>query len=68
MSGFLREKIEPNLLGHEERLSEISKLLDEIPASGNREEIESRLRILEKWRRKARELLPLVVSGLEMES
>ena len=64
-TGLLREKVEPNLISHEERLQQIAGLLQELP-SDSRTEIESRLKILENWRKRARELLPLMMKGLEI--
>ena len=53
MSGFLREKIVPALVVHEERLERLSELLTEIPEN-QRPLVESRIHILESWRRQAR--------------
>jgi DNA-binding transcriptional regulator GbsR (MarR family) len=64
-TGFLREKVEPNLVSHEERLQRICDLLQEIPAE-SRSEVEARLQILETWRRRARALLPVMMKGLEI--
>ena len=44
-TGLLREKVEPNLISHEERLQQISSLLQELP-NDSRPEIELRLKIL----------------------
>lgn len=64
MGGFLREKIVPALVVHEERLERLSELLSEIPEN-ERMRVESRIRILESWRRQARAMLPLMINGLE---
>ena len=66
-NGFLREKVVPNLLVHEERLERLSDLIGEIP-SGSRPEIESRIRILQSWRVQARALLPLMMRGFDLEA
>ena len=66
-NGFLREKVVPNLLVHEERLERLSDLIGELP-SGSRPEIESRIRILQGWRKQARAVLPLMMRGLEMKA
>lgn len=66
-NGFLREKIVPNLMVHEERLRRLSELLNEIPSS-HRSMVEDRIRILEKWRKQARAVLPLVMNSLEAEA
>jgi len=66
-TGFLRERVVPNLLVHEERLERLSDLIGELP-SGNRTEIESRIRILQGWRAQARAVLPLMMSGLDMKA
>lgn len=66
-SGFLREKVVPDLMVHEEQLRHLSTLLDDIP-SGHRAHIEARIRILRSWRRQARAVLPIVMSRLETGS
>ena len=65
--GFLREKVVPNLLVHEERMERLADLVVELPP-GSRPEIESRLRVLETWRKQARALLPVMLSGFEQEA
>ncbi len=66
MSGFLREKIGPALLVHEERLERLSSLVATMPEK-ERPLVESRIQILESWRRQARAVLPLMINGLEPE-
>ena len=66
-NGFLREKVVPNLLVHEERLERLSNLIGELP-SGSRPEIESRIRILQSWRKQARAVLPLMLRGFDLEA
>jgi DNA-binding transcriptional regulator GbsR (MarR family) len=63
-SGFLREKVVPDLMVHEEQLQRLSSLLDDIP-SGSRPHIEARIQLLQSWRRQARAVLPIVMGGLE---
>jgi DNA-binding transcriptional regulator GbsR (MarR family) len=63
-SGFLREKVVPDLVIQEEQLQRLSSLLDEIP-SGSRSHIEARIQLLQSWRRQARAVLPIVMGGLE---
>jgi len=63
-SGFLREKVVPDLMVNEEQLERLSTLLDETP-SGHRPYFEARIHILLNWRRQAREVLPMVMSQLE---
>jgi HTH-type transcriptional regulator, glycine betaine synthesis regulator len=63
-NGFLREKFVPNLMIHEERLQRLSDLTAEIPQS-HRPLIEDRIRILQNWRKQARAVLPIMMSGLE---
>jgi len=65
-SGFLREKIAPNLMIHEEQLQHLSELLNDIPAS-HRTLIGERIRILQDWRKQARQLIPMVMQRLECE-
>ena len=66
-NGFVREKVVPNLLGHEERLERLADLMGELP-SGSRPEIESRIQILLSWRTQARALLPLLMQGFDIEA
>ena len=63
-SGFLREKVVPDLVVHEEQLQRLTSLLTEIPM-GNRPHIEARIQLLQSWRRQARAVLPLVMGGFE---
>jgi HTH-type transcriptional regulator, glycine betaine synthesis regulator len=63
-SGFLREKVVPDLMVHEEQLQRLSTLLEEIP-SGTRPHIEARIQLLQSWRNQARAVLPIVMGGLE---
>ena len=63
-SGFLREKVVPDLLVHEEQLQRLRNLLDEIPP-GSRSHIEARIQLLQSWRKQARAVLPIVMGGLE---
>ncbi len=67
VSGFLREKVAPNLTTHEERLEQLSTLLPEIPST-DRALIEDRIQTLHNWRKQARAVLPMVINGLEMEN
>src|ERR1700677_1581298 len=48
-SGFLREKVVPDLMVHEEQLQRLSTLLNDIP-SGHRPHIEARIQLLQSWR------------------
>lgn len=64
-SGFLREKIVPTLVVHEERLQRLSELLTGIPMN-NRSMVEDRIRILHSWRNQARAVLPVVMNGLNL--
>ncbi|MGA3169616.1 MAG: hypothetical protein ABSE62_01255 [Chthoniobacteraceae bacterium] len=66
-SGFLREKVASDLMVHEDQLQRLSALLDDMPSS-SRPHIEERINILERWRRQARAVLPILMSGLETES
>ena len=66
-SGFLREKFVPNLAIHDERLERLTELTMEIPHT-QRPLVEERIRILQNWRRQARAVLPLMMSGLEAEA
>jgi DNA-binding transcriptional regulator GbsR (MarR family) len=63
-TGFLREKVVPDLMVHEEQLERLTSLLDDLP-SGNRSHIEARIKLLQSWRRQARAVLPIVMGGLE---
>jgi DNA-binding transcriptional regulator GbsR (MarR family) len=63
-SGFLREKVVPDLVIQEEQLQHLTTLLDEIP-SGSRPHIEARIQLLQSWRKQARAVLPIVMGGLE---
>jgi len=63
-SGFLRERVVPDLLVNEEQLERLSTLLNEVPSS-LRPYVEGRIHILLNWRRQAREVLPIVMSQLE---
>jgi HTH-type transcriptional regulator, glycine betaine synthesis regulator len=63
-TGFLREKVVPDLMVHEEQLQRLSTLLDDIP-SGTRPHIEARIQLLQSWRKQARAVLPIVMGGLE---
>jgi DNA-binding transcriptional regulator GbsR (MarR family) len=63
-TGFLREKVVPDLVVHEEQLQRLTGLLDEIP-SLNRAHLEARIQLLQSWRRQARAVLPIVMGGLE---
>jgi DNA-binding transcriptional regulator GbsR (MarR family) len=63
-TGFLREKVVPDLVVQEEQLQRLSTLLDEIP-SGSRPHIEARIQLLQSWRKQARAVLPIVMGGLE---
>ena len=63
-SGFLREKVVPDLVVHEAQLQRLTGLLEEMP-SGTRPHIESRILLLQSWRNQARAVLPMVMSGLE---
>jgi HTH-type transcriptional regulator, glycine betaine synthesis regulator len=67
LSGIIREKFAPQLLGHGERVDRISRLLELTPAPG-RDCLEERVRILESWRQQTRTLLPLVMEGLEPQA
>ena len=57
VSGFLREKVAPNLTTHEERLQQLTTMLDEIPST-HRTLIQDRIQTLHNWRRQARAVLP----------
>lgn len=63
-SGFLREKVVPDLMIHEEQLQRLTGLLEEIPSS-HRPHIEARIQLLQSWRNQARAVLPIVMGGLE---
>jgi len=63
-TGFLREKVVPDLMVHEEQLQRLSSLVEDMP-SGSRPHIEARIQLLQSWRRQARAVLPLVMGGLE---
>ena len=63
-TGFLREKVVPDLMVHEEQLQRLSSLVEDMPA-GSRPHIEARIQLLQSWRRQARAVLPLVMGGLE---
>lgn len=63
-TGFLREKVVPDLMVHEEHLERLTGLLDEIPQV-NRPHIEARIQLLNSWRQQARAVLPIVMGGLE---
>jgi DNA-binding transcriptional regulator GbsR (MarR family) len=63
-SGFLREKVVPDLVLQEEQLQRLTSLLDDIP-SGSRPHIEARIQLLQSWRKQARAVLPIVMGGLE---
>jgi DNA-binding transcriptional regulator GbsR (MarR family) len=63
-TGFLREKVVPDLMVHEEQLERLTGLIDEIP-TGHRQHIEARIQLLQSWRRQARAVLPIVMGGLE---
>jgi len=63
-TGFLREKVVPDLMVHEEQLQRLTSLLDDMP-SGSRPHIEARIQLLQSWRRQARAVLPIVMGGLE---
>jgi DNA-binding transcriptional regulator GbsR (MarR family) len=63
-TGFLREKVVPDLMVHEEQLQRLTGLLDDLP-SGSRPHIEARIQLLQSWRRQARAVLPIVMGGLE---
>jgi DNA-binding transcriptional regulator GbsR (MarR family) len=65
-SGFLREKVVPDLMVQEEQLQRLSTLLNDIP-SGHRPHIEARIQLLQSWRKQARAVLPIVMGGLETE-
>ena len=66
-SGFLREKIAPNISSQADRLARIFTLLAEMPAP-HRTLVEARLQILEAWRRQAWAVLPKVMECLRAES
>jgi DNA-binding transcriptional regulator GbsR (MarR family) len=63
-TGFLREKVVPDMMVHEEQLDRLTSLLDDIPES-SRSHIEARIELLHSWRRQARAVLPIVMGGLE---
>jgi len=66
-TGFLREKVVPDLVLHEEQLQRLTGLLEGIPVS-SRPHIEARIQLLQSWRRQARAVLPIVMGGLESGS
>ena len=63
-SGFLREKVVPDLVVQEEQLQRLTTLIEDMP-SGSRPHIEARIQLLQSWRRQARAVLPIVMGGLE---
>jgi DNA-binding transcriptional regulator GbsR (MarR family) len=62
-TGFLREKVVPDLVVHEEQLERLSGQLDELPAT-SRTHLEARIQLLQSWRQQARAVLPIVMGGL----
>ena len=65
-SGFLRERITPNLADLEGRMDRLHDLLKEAPHT-QATRIGERVLILQTWRKQARALLPLLVQGLESD-
>jgi HTH-type transcriptional regulator, glycine betaine synthesis regulator len=63
-SGYLREKVMPDLMLQEEQVQRLGNLLGDLPA-GAREHIEARIQLLQAWRLQARAVLPIVMGGLE---
>jgi DNA-binding transcriptional regulator GbsR (MarR family) len=63
-TGFLREKVVPDLMMNEEQMERLSTLLEGVPA-GHRPTVAGRIDILQSWRRQARAVLPIVMSQLE---
>ena len=63
-TGFLRERVLPDLMVHEEQLQRLTGQLDEVP-TGYRRHIETRIQLLQTWRSQARAVLLIVMGGLE---
>ena len=65
-TGFLRERITPHLLDQDERITHLATLVRQTQAI-HRPLLEERIQILQSWRKQARELLPIVLLGLEYQ-